>query len=175
MGKKEQLKQIVSLLASDKIIKSENGSVNIAQEDLDNLVPLVFTQWTKTIDGSMQYSYNSNTKELKCTITDSDHPDQTLSHTGTITDVDSFFGFIGALMALENSDITEQKVEEIAAFYSSYLPLMLGQSLFSTSGVGFSDLASNNRELVLEKLKSTYPLCIKILQTYLKLVQQISN
>lgn len=172
MGKKEQLEQIVSLLSSEKILKNESGNVNITQEDLDTLIPLFIAE---TQDTETKYSYNSNTKELKCTITDSEDPDQSWSHTGTITDADSFMNFIGAVIGIRNPNITEQKIEEIAALYSSGLPSICGQSLFDDTNLGLSECASNNRELVMESIKETYPMCIKLMLTYLKLVQQISN
>ena len=177
MGKKEQLEQIVSLLASDKIIINQGGGgteISFTQEELDELVPL-FCAEMQANDSDLQYSYDTTSKTITYSRPYSDTPSKTATFESTITDVDSFMYFIGSFAWLggSESETTSSVKEEVEALYSSYMPVMVVTKLFD--GGVFSDLASNNRELVLEKFKSAYPLCIKILQIYLKLVQQLTN
>ena len=172
MGKKEQLKSIISLLASQKIIIQEGGnnSINFTQKDFDELVPLAL-QKMKQDDPSIEYSYDEVSKKVSYTMKDSNNESQTISFEGTVTDVNSFMHFVTSFAWLSTTDTASR--EEIEAYISSFLVGAYAESLFS-DGI-FSELATANRELVLETLKETYPLCIKLIQTYLKLLQQITN
>ena len=172
MGKKEQLKSIISLLASQKIIIQEGGnnSINFTQKDFDELVPLVLKKM-KQLGTIIEYSYDEVSKKVSYTMKDSNNESQTISFEGTVTDVNSFMHFATSIGWLSTTDTASR--EEIEAYYSSYLAMLYADSLFSNKT--FSELATANRELVLETLKETYPLCTKLIQTYLKLLQQITN
>ena len=94
MGKKEQLKSIISLLASQKIIIQEGGnnSINFTQKDFDELVPLVL-QKMKQSGTIIEYSYDEVSKKVSYTMKDSGNESQTISFEGTVTDVNSFMHF----------------------------------------------------------------------------------
>ena len=161
MGKKEQLEQIVSLLASDKII-IEDGSnnINTTQEEREAAIAFIIE---RSKESSYPYSDCTITWDSNTKIATASKGAKTL-YNSKVTDSESFCRFIASLSGMS----AETANDPVLYLYSIYF-MMVG--VFTEDNQERVDEENNivkfNDTVDTTKLKEALPLIERISQIYI--------